>query len=168
MTAREKVLREYPLCTCEAYFGGIKGCPSKFGYLPDPECCDDRYPSEEHCTACWNREIPEKKKNEKMSDELIEKAYDEKYGDTSASSHMDYEAEIKRLKDNIEARSKAYDADVKRLKDIIESRDKEIRSLEREYDILKDRCIDQQATIDKYKAVIRCVEAFVGQKILEE
>lgn len=61
-----------------------------------------------------------------------------------------------------------YEAELARLKGIIESRDKELSALNTEYEIAKDRCIELQAIADKYIAVIRCVEAFVGHKILEK
>ena len=60
MTAREKLAKEHPELVNEKYCGGCNGCPDQYGYLPPPSLCDlFRYPSEENCSRCWDREIPE-------------------------------------------------------------------------------------------------------------
>lgn len=60
MIAREKLGMEHPECVNEEYCGGCVGCPDQYGYLPPPSLCDlFRCPSEESCSRCWDREIPE-------------------------------------------------------------------------------------------------------------
>lgn len=60
MIAREKLGMELPECIDEECYGGCTGCPDQYGYLPRPSLCDlFRFPSEENCSRCWDREIPE-------------------------------------------------------------------------------------------------------------
>ena len=60
MTAREKLAMEHPECVNEECYGGCTGCPDQYGYLPRPSLCNlFRCPSEESCSRCWGREIPE-------------------------------------------------------------------------------------------------------------
>ena len=54
MTCKEKLKIEHPECVSAEFHGGCKGCPSDYGYLPDPEWCDD-----DNCELCWDREILE-------------------------------------------------------------------------------------------------------------
>ena len=56
MTCREKIMIEHRENVSPAYRGGVRGCPSDYGYLGDPEYCDV---TPENCERCWNREIPE-------------------------------------------------------------------------------------------------------------
>lgn len=55
-TCRERIAREHPDRLSSMWFGGVYGCPSRYGYLDDPDEC---YPCESECSKCWNREIPE-------------------------------------------------------------------------------------------------------------
>ena len=51
---------EHPECVNEECYGGCTGCPDQYGYLPRPSLCNlFRCPSEENCSRCWDREIPE-------------------------------------------------------------------------------------------------------------
>ena len=62
MTAREKVTQEHPDKLTRDHFGGVKGCPHDYGYLPQNKLCAEHefdYPSISNCEDCWNREIPE-------------------------------------------------------------------------------------------------------------
>ena len=60
MIAREKLAIEQPERINEDNCGGCVGCPDQYGYLPPPSLCDlFRCPSEENCSRCWDREIPE-------------------------------------------------------------------------------------------------------------
>ena len=60
MIAREKLVMEQPECVNEECCGGCVGCPDQYGYLPRPSLCNlFRCPSEENCSRCWGREIPE-------------------------------------------------------------------------------------------------------------
>lgn len=60
MIAREKLVMEHPECVNEECYGGCTGCPDQYGYLPRPSLCNlFRCPSEENCSRCWDREIPE-------------------------------------------------------------------------------------------------------------
>ena len=56
MTCREKLKLEHPCEIDPEQLGGCNGCPSDYGYLPDPEDCDE---AGWNCTRCWDREIPE-------------------------------------------------------------------------------------------------------------
>ena len=59
MTCREKLAIEHPDQVSEKYSGGCEGCPSHYGYLNDPNVCGTRCMTDDDCTRCWNREIPE-------------------------------------------------------------------------------------------------------------
>jgi hypothetical protein len=60
MTCRERLAIEHPELVDSKYTGGCNACPDGFGYLDDPDWCDDSCtPREERCTRCWDREIPE-------------------------------------------------------------------------------------------------------------
>ena len=60
MTCREKLKIEYPDKVNNITGCGCTGCPSGYGYLPDPYYCK-HYGDPELCTKCWDREIPELK-----------------------------------------------------------------------------------------------------------
>ena len=52
MTCREKLKLEHPELNI---YVPATGCPSRYGYLPDPDtCCGGT-----SCDACWDREIPD-------------------------------------------------------------------------------------------------------------
>lgn len=55
MTCIEKLKLEHPDKVEEDY---QHGCPSAYGYLPDPDSAFD-YCTQNKCAECWNREIPE-------------------------------------------------------------------------------------------------------------
>lgn len=60
MTCREKLKSECPEAVDSVYTGGCESCPDRYGYLGEPEYCQDKsIPREERCTRCWDREIPE-------------------------------------------------------------------------------------------------------------
>lgn len=69
MTAREKLAVEHPEKLDDLEPGGCLGCPENYGYLPDPDFCEndyDHYSTRfERCKKCWDREIPEEMKEEK-------------------------------------------------------------------------------------------------------
>ena len=69
MTAREKLAMEHPEKLDDLEPGGCLGCPENYGYLPDPDFCEndyDHYSTRfERCKKCWDREIPEEMKEEK-------------------------------------------------------------------------------------------------------
>ena len=69
MTAREKLAMEHPEKLDDLEPGGCLGCPENYGYLPDPDFCEndyDHYSTRfERCKKCWDREIPEELKEEK-------------------------------------------------------------------------------------------------------
>jgi hypothetical protein len=56
MTCREKLKLEHPCELDPEQVGGCNGCPSDYGYLPDPGDCKEAV---WNCTKCWDREIPE-------------------------------------------------------------------------------------------------------------
>lgn len=58
MTCREKLKIEHPEAVSDRFLGGCEGCPSVYGYLPDPQDCYNYTRNEMHCTKCWNREAP--------------------------------------------------------------------------------------------------------------
>lgn len=55
MTCRQKLMIEHPECVGDEFEVGCCGCPSHYGYLPDPnpKGCEN-----EDCHECWDREIP--------------------------------------------------------------------------------------------------------------
>ena len=59
MTCREKLKIEHPEYVDTSYRGGCKGCPSNYGYLPDPPAIKGYFDDcTITCTVCWDREIP--------------------------------------------------------------------------------------------------------------
>lgn len=156
MTCREKAAMEHPGCLNRYSLGGVDQCPHSYGYLDQPDFCPYKVSapcSDEACTLCWNREIPEEKCDDFNAPLQALK-----------NDIRDYERTIVIQQQHISE----LEVEVKRLKDNLEAQDKKINEQRSEYDFLKNRYIDQQATIEKYEAIIRTVEAFVGQKILEE
>ena len=58
MTCKEKYMQEHPDCDWECIVYAC--CPSDYGYLDNPRyCCQYDISA---CQRCWNREIPENKK----------------------------------------------------------------------------------------------------------
>lgn len=73
MTFREKLTLEHPDCLNEDYGGGVRGCPSAYGYEERAEgpCFELGYQiNEAGCTRCWDREIPESNAAEKVHEEF--------------------------------------------------------------------------------------------------
>ena len=68
MTCRERLVIEHPDCVSSdgRYLGGCLGCPSRYGYMDNPDNCDSTI-----CYECWDREIPEEK-DENVIDKLNE------------------------------------------------------------------------------------------------
>lgn len=58
MTCREKLKLEYPEKVRNDSFGGCVGCPSSYGYLPNPAYCTFAG-GNNVCKVCWDREIDE-------------------------------------------------------------------------------------------------------------
>ena len=61
MTFKEKLANEHPRRISGSELGGCLECPKTYGYSED-DCSTCGGGSEEKCTKCWNREIPEEKK----------------------------------------------------------------------------------------------------------
>lgn len=62
MTCREKLKIEYPEFINPASFGGCRGCPITYGYLPKSKrLCGGDYSElgNERCTKCWDQEVEE-------------------------------------------------------------------------------------------------------------
>ena len=53
MTCRKKLAMEQPDRVNDEFDGGCFGCPSDYGYLPNPDCLVVG------CKRCWDREIPD-------------------------------------------------------------------------------------------------------------
>lgn len=67
MTCRERLAIEHPDRISDDHWGGCLGCPSEFGYLPDPKECPKEHMVDDFdktCRECWDREIPEKKESQ--------------------------------------------------------------------------------------------------------
>jgi chromosome segregation ATPase len=63
MTCKEKLIADHPEWTEERIANYIKySCPSTLGYMEDPDWCWDVNDTEKCSRECWNREIPENKK----------------------------------------------------------------------------------------------------------
>ena len=161
MTCWEKYIADHPhIPRC---IDGLKclppGCPSNYGYLDDPSWCDG---DGAECRMCWEREIPgtenDKKENENMSDELIAEAYDEKYKNTSASSHM---------YDNAPC-GLNYEAEYERLKELVNQKDEALLENMNYIEMIKDKNNHLYRDVEKYRFGFRVVEAFLGTKILED
>ena len=63
MTCIEKLKLEHPDKVDKDY---QHGCPSAYGYLPDPGSAFD-YCTQNACEKCWNREIPETKEKPEVN-----------------------------------------------------------------------------------------------------
>lgn len=61
MTFKEKLAKEHPENIDDCFFGGCKNCQKDYGYSEDHRsACGGA--NNEKCKKCWNREIPEEKK----------------------------------------------------------------------------------------------------------
>lgn len=173
MTCREKLKIEYPDKISEYGIGGCLGCPSIYGYLPDPEYCIYSC-NRGICTKCWDREIPgteETKEEVKMEKE---RKY---YTCTEISQMSDFEknALIANLQNDIHIKDKecdelkvklnAKDAKIHYLRsmyDDVNEKFEELRKdssqlisknvdLKRDMIILKDTVSDRESLIEKIK-----------------
>lgn len=72
MTCKELIAIEYPEKLDSSCLAGVEGCPHKYGYTTEPKYCNGPVtnPSEEHCEACWDREVPNKVLFEKCAEGL--------------------------------------------------------------------------------------------------
>ena len=62
MTCREKLKIEHPGSINPASFGGCRGCPHNYGYLPlSKRLCGGDYSKldNERCAKCWDQEVEE-------------------------------------------------------------------------------------------------------------
>lgn len=62
MTCREKLKIEHPEFINSRYYGGCRGCPITYGYLPKSKClcCGDHGMIRgKTCTKCWDQEAEE-------------------------------------------------------------------------------------------------------------
>lgn len=67
MTCRERLAIEHPDRISDDHWGGCLGCPSEFGYLPDPEECPKEHMVDDFdktCRECWDRETAGNKSNQ--------------------------------------------------------------------------------------------------------
>lgn len=141
-TCREKLRLEYPTAIGDdpsdrVFRGGCRGCPDDYGYLDPPRFCNDpRLDPTEKCTKCWDREIPEKEKeNETMSNT------------NNLNIQPDYEAQCKALTDrccSLERNVKALEIENKALETYIEN---------------------LEARLVKHEIVVKCVEALTGASL---
>ena len=139
MTCKEKLIAEHPEWTKAdiSYFIHNKGCPSVCGYLDNPDICSSSY---NECERCWDREIPEDKKEKEKMCECSEK--------------RELVTMIKQFQFDNDSLQKTL-AEKDR---IIESRIEAIDKLRIEVDNLTDRVEDQKETIRKYQKMRRCIE----------
>jgi hypothetical protein len=72
MTCKEKLKIEHPDRIDSYSYGGCQGCPHDYGYLVKPHYC---LVTEDSCSMCWNREIPDTEK----TIETTAKQYWDKY-----------------------------------------------------------------------------------------
>lgn len=163
MTAREKLAIEHPEDCGPEFKGGCYSCPHLYGYLEkDSSICSNlSMDTNDRCSKCWNREIPgtEEKETKNMSDNLIEKAYDEKYGSTSASSHM-YDVPERTDATKYETCDLDYKAEYESLK-------VENEKLKMGYETLTRDINRATERLNVYRHVIKTVEAMTGRDILE-
>lgn len=76
MTCRELLEKTNPNFISHYCFGGARGCPDSYNYMPKPEwcwtsACIGTYTiseKEDICNRCWDREIPEEKEKNNMND----------------------------------------------------------------------------------------------------
>lgn len=165
MTAIEKYIEDHPydndvISGKELPFD----CPNVYGYLDGPSWCTLDF---RDCKRCWMRKIPEnkEKENEKMSDDLIEKAYDEKYKNTSASSHMHDIPE--RTDKKIPVNDLDYKAEYERLKELVHQKDVTLLESMNRHEVDQTFIHTLQSEIEKYKFGFHVVEALMGCNILE-
>lgn len=60
MTCREKLKIEHPEFVNSRHYGGCRGCPITYGYLPKSKrLCGGDYSelNNERCTKCWDQEV---------------------------------------------------------------------------------------------------------------
>lgn len=63
MTFKERLAIEHPENVSDKYAGGCHGCPKDYGYSEDHSSTCRNY-GKEGCDNCWNREIPEERKDD--------------------------------------------------------------------------------------------------------
>lgn len=76
MTFKEKLAQEHPKLVDDKYTGGCKGCPESYDYEEGSGC--EGACSDEKCTKCWNREMPDTPAQMTAEEawELVNKIYD--------------------------------------------------------------------------------------------
>lgn len=70
LTFREKLRQEHPEKLKKTYGGGCYGCPKNYGY-EENGYCHKAAKKVETCTQCWDREIPEEKKEEYYNGKVV-------------------------------------------------------------------------------------------------
>lgn len=82
MTCREKLAMEHPDCIGSNHIGGAQQCPNTYAYLDPPSYCpykNSGVANNHTCSRCWDREIPEVKKENKMIYAHIEPGFNPNY-----------------------------------------------------------------------------------------
>lgn len=163
MTARDMLAQMFKPGDDELIADRIRNeCPNDYGYRVEHQMCGRLGSSPGRCAMCWDQEIIEnkEKENENMSDDLIEKAYDEKYKNASASSHM-YDIPERTDATKYETNSLDYKAEYERLKT-------ENEKLKCCYDVFTRDVNRLTDRVNVYRHIIKTVEAMTGRDILEE
>lgn len=70
LTFREKLRQEHPEKLKKTYGGGCYGCPQNYGY-EEEDYCPKTAKRVETCTQCWDRAIPEEKKEEYYNGKVV-------------------------------------------------------------------------------------------------
>lgn len=112
-TCKERLSKEHPRYSDQAFADGLYGCPSCYGYLEDPDFCGQR-DDWDSCIECWDRVIPgsvEEKENEDMS--MTENIKIE-IGDAEKQHRQD-QIKIATLKDQLEQKDQYIEKLEKRL-----------------------------------------------------
>lgn len=133
MTCREKLSIDHPTYVWETFDWGwcCKGCPSDYGYLNDPEYCEEG-PSPTICDRCWNREITEKENETPMINTKKTKAQLIEELKEATEKATALEKEIKDLE-----KYKQYDDAANEIHAIYDSFKRAGFSDEQSYDLLK-------------------------------
>ena len=167
MTAREALMQKCPNLSDEKMALIVTmNCPSDYDYYVEHQMCG-RQLGKGACSMCWDQEIIDtEKENENMSDDLIEKAYDEKYGSTSASAHI-YDIP-ERTEKKIPVNDLDYKAEYEKLKELIQQKDVALLANMNQHAEDEARITRLTSLVEKYRFGLRVVEAFLGTDIVED
>lgn len=163
MTARERLAIDHPDKIKPKLDGGCFGCPSTYGYLPEPSYCHD-YSGMKYgyCTKCWDREIPEKTNEKENTNTMVMKPIIDA-SDVVEPDKVDYKREYQILA----GICNGYEQTIKTQREQVEKLNREVLELVEASNKIRNMAEEQSRTLEKYEMIVRCCEAFVGRPLID-